>query len=145
MTEVQKWLPIKVRPDKKARGFKPEAGWYCFSTKTLVTDLSKHFPSKKLAQEECDRRSGTTSGMVGRKVRSDWHNVSGVVEKWEPLGAGMTDILVRKDDGSVVWMSSSDVKPTDGKGPLPSRKAAIKKNKAVMEKQITEIGKRWAR
>lgn len=62
--------------------------------------------------------------MIGREVESKWHRVRGTVERWEPLGAGLCDALVAEPSGRRVWVSSRDVKPVDGRGPLPSREDA---------------------
>jgi hypothetical protein len=62
--------------------------------------------------------------MIGRKVHTGYHGTTGTVVQWEPLGAGMTDILVEHDDGSLCWYGSGGCRPIDGRGALPSRQAA---------------------
>ncbi len=59
--------------------------------------------------------------MIGRKVRGMWSGDEGEVLRWEPLGVGLTDVLVQTSRGPV-WVSSTDLKPTDGLGPLPNRR-----------------------
>ena len=63
--------------------------------------------------------------MIGRKVKSGWHGlVAGEIERWEPLGAAMCDVLVRSPDGALCWYASHALTPIDGMGPLPSRREA---------------------
>lgn len=63
--------------------------------------------------------------IVGRRVKSAWHRIRGVIVEWEPLGASPCDALVRNDDdGRMVWCPSRDLEPDDGWGPLPSRAEA---------------------
>jgi hypothetical protein len=59
--------------------------------------------------------------VIGRRVTSSWHGVTGTVTRWEPLGAGLTDTLVCESSGREVWIASSDLRPVDGGPPLPSR------------------------
>jgi hypothetical protein len=51
------FVPIKIKPDFRARGYQPELGWYCYNTQTLRADLSKRFTFKKDCQKECDNRN----------------------------------------------------------------------------------------
>lgn len=60
--------------------------------------------------------------MVGRTVRA--RNVTGIVIRWEPLGEGMCDTLLKYADGREVWHSSAELKPAHGGDPLPSRRKA---------------------
>jgi hypothetical protein len=64
-------------------------------------------------------------GMVGRRAKSPWGE-QGEVIKWEPLGAAMCDVLLQQDDGKKVWHASTDLRPIDNLGPLPSRREACK-------------------
>ena len=50
------WVPVRLKPDPKARGWKPKAGWYCFSTKTLQADVSQRFSTKIAARKACEKR-----------------------------------------------------------------------------------------
>lgn len=71
------------------------------------------------------------ASVIGRKVSSAWHKLTcGTVERWEPLSAGLCDVLVRHEDGSECWYASSDLKPVDDLGPLPSRADAREKARA---------------
>lgn len=70
-------------------------------------------------------RTRRASGrVIGRKVKSSWHRMTGVVLEWNPLSAAMTDVRVREDGGRECWYSSSDLAPDDDAGPLPSRAVA---------------------
>jgi hypothetical protein len=80
--------------------------------------------------------------MVGRKVR-DWTGKVGTVMEWKPLGSGMTDTLVKLQDGTKCWFRSSSLKPTDGFGPLPSRREARKEADRVHKQQLKGIAVRW--
>ena len=64
--------------------------------------------------------------MIGRRVKSAWHGLAdGEIVRWEPLGAAMTDALVRDvASGSLCWYASHGLTPIDGLGPLPSRREA---------------------
>lgn len=88
--------------------------------------------------------------MVGRRVRH-WSEGHGTVTRWEPLLAAMTDTLVRLDSGREMWFSSSELKPADGRGPLPSRKDAREKADAegltslrrIRAQHVLEFDKPW--
>jgi hypothetical protein len=41
------WTPIKLKSDPKNRGFKPEAGWYCFDNVALAADPRTRFSGKQ--------------------------------------------------------------------------------------------------
>lgn len=82
--------------------------------------------------------------MEGRKVRTPWGE-AGRVTKWEPLSAGMTDALVRYDDGREVWHASHTLKPTDGRGPLPSREGARRKARAEALKSLRAVREQMVR
>jgi hypothetical protein len=58
--------------------------------------------------------------VIGRRVTSSWHRVTGTVTRWEPLGPGLTDTLVHLDDGREMWFSSDELRGVDGR-PLPLR------------------------
>jgi hypothetical protein len=89
--------------------------------------------------------------MVGRVVRDAWAGVEGRVVRWEPLGAGMTDTLVERPNGSLVWVSSHSLKATDAAGPLPSRQdarhaadlEAARSLEAIRAKHVAEMGEPW--
>lgn len=51
------WTPVKLKPDPKARGWKPRAGWYCYDTVSRTSDLRACFSGKQSAQKACDRRN----------------------------------------------------------------------------------------
>lgn len=90
--------------------------------------------------------------MIGRKVASPWYRLtSGTVTDWQPTSAAMCDCLVVDDcNGAVCWYSSRDLRPIDGKGPLPSRKEAKKRAeaetltslRAIREIMVKEIRER---
>jgi hypothetical protein len=63
----------------------------------------------------------------------------GEVVEWAPLGACMTDVLVREDDGRMCWYASTSLTPDDGQGPLPSRAAAQKAACAETERSLLAI------
>lgn len=66
--------------------------------------------------------------MIGRRVQSKYHGVSGPVVRWEPLGAGMCDVLVHDDiSHEDIWLASHNCQPIDGKGGLPDRRAACER------------------
>ena len=89
--------------------------------------------------------------MIGRKVKSGWHKIEGEVIRWEPLGAGMCDVLVREPSGREGWYSSSDLAPADGRGPLPSRAvarraadaAALAQLRAIRAQHVADFGRPW--
>lgn len=62
--------------------------------------------------------------MIARRVTGYGLPGVGTVEKWEPLGSGMCDALVRHEDGSMCWYASDSLRPADGMGSLPSRDEA---------------------
>lgn len=76
--------------------------------------------------------------MIGRRVRTFWGQ-TGVVEKWEPLGAAMSDALVRRDDGTACWYGSSDLRPVDDGGPLPVRSKVREKARLESLASLREI------
>lgn len=59
--------------------------------------------------------------MVGRRVRDFW-GIEGTVIRWEPLCSGMTDTLVRDDDGQEVWHASHTLRAIDGGRALADRR-----------------------
>jgi len=61
--------------------------------------------------------------MVGRKVRN-WRGEEGEVVRWEPLGSGMCDVLVKGENGEEVWHASHCLRPLDSGRPLPLRREA---------------------
>lgn len=83
--------------------------------------------------------------MIGRRVKSVWGE-TGTVIKWEPLSYGMCDTLIRQDNGKEIWFSSTDLRPIDNLGLLPSRSTkreverhrAIASLKSIKEKFINE-------
>lgn len=77
--------------------------------------------------------------MIGRRVKSDWYRMAGVVIRWDPLGASMCDILVREDSGRECWYASHSVEPADGLGALPSRVEARRTADAVALTQLRAI------
>lgn len=77
--------------------------------------------------------------MIGRKVSSAWHKLTcGTVERWKPCRTSMCDVLVRHEDGATCWYASSDLKPADGLGPLPSRAVAreVARQKALASLRV---------
>lgn len=73
------WTPVKLKSDPTARGWKPQAGWYCHDTVALSSDLSKRFDGKQAAQKECDRRNGVEEAKeTDGKTRN--------VKKWYTVG-----------------------------------------------------------
>lgn len=77
--------------------------------------------------------------MVGRRVKSDFFRMRGTAIKWEPLGASMTDVLVREDDGRECWYGSHDLQPDDEWGPLPSRADAQERARVQTIAQLEAI------
>ena len=79
--------------------------------------------------------------MIGRRVKSPWHGlVEGKIIKWEPFGAGMTDVLVRDvATGNEAWYASSGLTPIDGAGPLPSRSDVRESRRREMEASLEKI------
>jgi hypothetical protein len=63
-----KYVPIKIKPDCKARGWKPVAGWYIWDAHNLVVDwyqtaqirggFDKPFLTKRGCQRACDKLMG---------------------------------------------------------------------------------------
>lgn len=83
--------------------------------------------------------------MIGRRVHHRYSGIRGVVVAWEPLGAGMTDTMVRGDDGRECWVDGDGLSPDDGMGGLPSR-AAIRKSAAIETHQsLIAIRDRWTK
>jgi hypothetical protein len=85
------------------------------------------------------------TSMKGRRVHSAWHKIEGMVVRWEPLSSAMCDCLVRRGDGSEVWLASSDLKPTDNLGPLPARREAITEAERRMQVSLRAIAGKWKR
>lgn len=85
--------------------------------------------------------------MIGRKVKTVWGKIGAVGEiiRWEPLGSGMCDTFVRWDDGSECWHGSTDLRPVDDLGPLPSRQEAIKAAKEETLRSLHEIKRQHIR
>lgn len=90
--------------------------------------------------------------MIGRKVRDAWYGLNaGEVIRWEPIGAAMTDVLVRDENGHECWYASHSLTPIDGLGPLPSRHEAqdrarsqtLASLKAIREQHVAEFHKPW--
>lgn len=92
----------------------------------------------------------TTSWEGARVIDPFRKNAPGVVVKWEPLGTSMTDALVRYDDGTEMWVTSSTLRP-EGGTVLPTRAQAIRAAdekaladlKAARERLIAEFGEKW--
>jgi len=88
--------------------------------------------------------------MIGRRVRSVWGDI-GEVRRWEPLSSGMTDTLVRFEDGKECWFSSTDLRPVDGRGALPDRTDARRHANArtmvlldaIIERHVREFSQPW--
>jgi hypothetical protein len=76
--------------------------------------------------------------VLGRRVKPLWSPV-GVVVRWEPLSAAMTDALVLADDGSESWHASYTLVPVDGLGLLPTRRAARERADAARLAQLRSI------
>ena len=77
--------------------------------------------------------------MIGRRVSHHYTSArhgDGEAIKWEPLGAGMTDTLVRFDSGYECWFAGRELQPVDGLGPLPSRDDA---RRAADEKALRDL------
>ena len=79
--------------------------------------------------------------MINRHVKSGWHGlVDGVITKWEPFGAGMTDVLVRDvSNGHEAWYASHGLTPIDNKGPLPSRAEVRELRRHETEEALEKI------
>ena len=90
-----------------------------------------------------------SSTLVGRRVRTA-SGGEGVVIKWEPLGAGLTDALVRFNGGHEVWYASHELHPVSG-GSLPTRATArevarhdaLRSLKAIRKAHVEEFRKPW--
>lgn len=73
------WTPVKLKPNPKARGWKPQAGWYCYDSESLSSDLRSRHSGKQAAQKECNRRNGVEEAKAGDgKTRN--------VKKWFTVG-----------------------------------------------------------
>jgi len=96
--------------------------------------------SRKKTAKQLDREIDAAR-MIGRHVKSAWHGLTdGEIVKWEPLGAAMTDVLVRDTaTGKESWYASYGLTPIDGKGPLPSRSKAQERNRQAMETSLEAI------
>ena len=91
--------------------------------------------------------------MIGRKVESPWHRLyNGIVVRWEPLGTAMCDVLVRREDGSEAWYSSTDLRPVDQPSiPLSSRLdaqeqarlAALASLRAIRAQHVRDFNAPW--
>lgn len=76
---------------------------------------------------------------------------TGVVVKWEPLSSGMCDAFVIFKDGSECWFSSTELRPADDLGPLPSRADAraaaeaetIRSLRAIRAQHVADFNKPW--
>jgi len=73
------WIPVKLKRNPKARGAKPESGWYCYNTVSLATDPTTRFSGKQSAQKECGRRD-----KVELEAQSDGKTRN--LKKWFTVG-----------------------------------------------------------
>ena len=105
----------------------------------LLTGKEAH-ATKTKSQKMLDR-------MIGRHVKDGWSGlVDGEITKWEPFGAGMTDVLVKDvSSGKLTWYGSEGLKPIDGKGPLPSRRTIREIREAEMKEDMKKIAEVWAK
>ena len=81
---------------------------------------------------------GRGHAMIGRRVRSFLGDL-GVVVRWEPLTAAMTDAPVLFEDGKECWFSSTNLHPCDGAGALPDRAEARRRANAFVVTQLDAI------
>jgi hypothetical protein len=67
-----KMVPIKIGPDRLARGWVPPLGWYVYNTSTLRADLSVVYGTKKACQNAIDGKAD--SGRVIERIypETDW-------------------------------------------------------------------------
>lgn len=79
---------------------------------------------------------------IGRRVRDSYDGV-GTVREWKPIGHGMTDAFIAFDNGREIMCSLRSMKPADGKGPLPSRRAATKLAEVSRDLSMHAIANRW--
>lgn len=78
--------------------------------------------------------------MIGRKVKSTYHRVEGTVIDWQPLSAGMCDVVVRTAEGKEIAIASTDLSPVDPRfPPLPTRAEAQEQNRVLMVHQLRQI------
>ena len=92
--------------------------------------------------------------MIGRKVKTFWGK-TGEVKDWKPLLHNMCDVLVKHDTepspGYECWHASTDLRPIDDLGPLPSRKEAreaarvesIRTLKAIRAQHVRDFHEPW--
>ena len=87
--------------------------------------------------------------MIGRRIVDG--SRAGIITQWEPLGAALTDVLVKFDDGSLCWFASHTLKPSDGAGPLPSRREAreradrqlLSSLERIRQQHVDDWSRRW--
>jgi len=88
--------------------------------------------------------------MIGRRVKP-FQGDPGEIVKWEPLGSGMCDVLVRVDDGRECWYASHGCRPIDDLGDLPSRREAqeyardesLRSLKVIRAQHVRDFNKPW--
>jgi|GEM_PF-2184498 len=92
----------------------------------------------------------TAETWEGARVSDPMAGKSGVVVRWEPLGSGMNDALVRYDDGKEVWTSSNMLRAEDGAARptrMQAQRAADEKAladlKAIRERHLAGLAVKW--
>lgn len=88
----------------------------------------------RVREEMIGRRVLATRPGLGASSREE-----GEVISWDPFTAGMCDIVVRFPDGYECAYGSSDPKPVDGKGPLPSKVDLCRLNDVLTLAQLQGI------
>jgi hypothetical protein len=90
----------------------------------------------------------TIASVIGIGIQ--FRGQQGTVARYEPLGAGMCDVLFSGDDGREVWVASHECKRLDGSA-LPSRRSLIEQAdrerlrslRMIREQHIQEFHKPW--
>ena len=85
------------------------------------------------------------SRIVGSRVTDRLTKRECEVIRWEPLGSGLTDTLVRFDDGSECWLASRELTG------MPSRRGAVcaanaettRALRAILKQHIAAFHEAW--
>ena len=67
-----------------------------------------------------------------------WRGERGMVERYDPLGTSMCDVLLQPETGESFWVSSHECKRLDGSS-LPSRREILKESDRERKASLLKI------